>query len=105
MLAAGANQDRDFNTLVPVLATERGQTCVAGNRILPPGRYRVVVSVFATQAGAAAGTGGRRYEQDFDLLAGVGVQLVEIDVSLDPPDGGTDGGGDAGAASEAGAQD
>ena len=106
-LAAGANEDRDFDTLVPVLATQQGQTCVLGNRILPPGRYRVVVSVFATQTGAAAGTGGRRYEQDFDLLAGLGVQLVEINVSLDLPDGGAGGGGDAGAdaASEAGAQD
>jgi hypothetical protein len=97
VLAMGANEDRDIDTLLPVLSTQNGQVCVASNRILPPGRYRWAATIYATQAEAAAGVGGKRYQQEFDLLPGLGPQLVEIHVSLDPPDGGADAGVDAGA--------
>jgi hypothetical protein len=93
-LAPGANQDRDVGTLVPVWTTRNGQECATGSRNLPPGRYRWAVRVYPSQADAAANRGGRLYEQDFDLLAGAGQQIVEVEVSLDPPD---DGGADASA--------
>jgi hypothetical protein len=94
-LAAGANEDRDIDTLVPMLTSRNGQECSTGNRILPPGRYRWAVSVYASAAEAAAGSGGRLYQQEFELLAGLGAQVVEVDVSLDAPDGGADAGADA----------
>jgi hypothetical protein len=88
-LAPGAAEERVWGTIVPMLVTRNGQECSVGPRTLPPARYRVSLSVFATQAQAADGVGGRAIQQDFELVPGGSEQVVEVPVALDPaPDAG-----------------
>jgi hypothetical protein len=81
-IAPGAAEERDWTAVVPVLSNQNGRECHLGARNLPSGRYRVAVSVFATQADAASNVRGRRIERDFDLVGGTGPQVVEVPVAL-----------------------
>ena len=61
--------------------------CSLGPSNLPAGRYRVAVSVFATQPDAAANLRSRRIEHDFELVGGSSPQIVEVSVALDAGSG------------------
>ena len=83
-IAPGAAEERDWTAIVPILSNQNGRECQLGARNLPSGRYRVAVSVFATQTDAASNVRGRRIEHDFELVGGSAPQLVEVPLALEP---------------------
>jgi hypothetical protein len=70
LMAPGARESFSWSAIIGVQGMRNGESCAAGTRNLPAGRYRVTAPAFATDADAAAGQPILfTISQDFELRA------------------------------------